>query len=38
MRKKRLVATALMTSLLGGSFVLSSCNDESSSSSYVETD
>ena len=38
MRKKRLVATVLMTSLLGGSFVLSSCNDESSSSSYVETD
>ena len=38
MRKKRLVATVLMTSLLGSSFVLSSCNDESSSSSYVETD
>lgn len=38
MRKRRLVATVLMTSLLGGSFILSSCNDESSSSSYVETD
>lgn len=38
MRKKRLVVTVLMTSLLGGSFVLSSCNDESSSLSYIETD
>ncbi len=38
MKKRCLVGSVLMASLLGNSFMLSSCNDESSSSSYVETD